>query len=91
MFTNKANQTLEKQSAVSPVVAAVTGVAVGAGLATVGIMAMKNDKNKEKVKKVINTVKSKASNYLKKTEKQVDEGKKKLVKTVAAAKKSAKM
>lgn len=49
---------------VSPVAAAVTGAVVGAGVAVAGAVALKDKKNREKVKEVLTTVKEQAMNYI---------------------------
>ena len=57
----------EKKSGVNPFVAAVTGIIVGAGVVTAGVMSLKNKDNRKKVKKVIDKVKTTSQDYLKKT------------------------
>lgn len=52
---------------VNPFIAAVTGIIVGAGVVTAGVMSLRNKDNRRKVKKVINKVKTKSQDYLKKT------------------------
>ncbi len=55
---------VEVGGGVSPVVAGVAGVVLGAGMAAVGMMAAKNDDLKEKVKGVVGEVKKGAADYV---------------------------
>ncbi|MFZ1720895.1 MAG: hypothetical protein WAU07_00125 [Microgenomates group bacterium] len=54
-----------------PLATAVTGVAVGVGLAVAGVMAMRDTATKKKVEKGINQLKSKSKAVSKKIEKTV--------------------
>jgi hypothetical protein len=47
---------IKTKSRVNPVVAAVTGVIVGAGIAVAGAVAFNDQKNRNKVKKVLTAV-----------------------------------
>jgi len=50
---------------VNPLVAAVTGVVVGAGMAVAGAVAMSDKKNQATVKNVVKDIKIKADGYVK--------------------------
>lgn len=58
-----------KKGGFNPVVAAATGAIVGAGVAIAGAVAMKDKKNREKVKEVFNEAKQKISDVTKGGEK----------------------
>lgn len=60
MANNKKNQQDQEKGGVNPVVAAVTGAVVGAGVA----VALKDKKNREKVKEVLTNVKNQAIGYM---------------------------
>lgn len=90
MIDNKQKSKSAEKSAASTLAAAVTGAVVGAGVVAAGIVAMQNDKNRDKAKKIIDGVKAKASAYMKTAEDQVEEGKEKLDKTADVAKGSGK-
>lgn len=65
----------KKDGGVSPVLAAMTGAIVGAGVAVAGAIALKNKNTREKVKQVFNGVKDQAVGYVEKMQKEI-EGKK---------------
>ena len=84
---------------VNPVVAAVTGAVVGAGVAIAGAVALKDEKNRKKVKEVLTNVKDQAVGYMEDMQKQTQdkksqieeklaEGKEKIEKVAKAAKDS---
>lgn len=58
-----------------PVVAAVIGATVGAGVAIAGAAIMADEKKREKVRKVIDTVKNQAMDYVQNIKKQTAEKK----------------
>lgn len=49
---------------IHPVAAALTGVVIGASAVTVGVVALRDEKNRQKVKKAIDTVKDQAAEYM---------------------------
>ena len=50
----------KKKSGINPILAAVTGVVVGAGAAVVGVVTLKDNKNLKNVTGVINNLVSKS-------------------------------
>lgn len=62
------NQHDKKQNHIYPVVAAVAGAVVGAGA-----VALKDKKNRKKVKKAFATVKGRAKDYIKDVQRIVNE------------------
>lgn len=87
---NKQIKSNDQKNASNTVIAAVTGAVVGAGVVVAGAMAMRNDKNRDKVKEVVDEVKAKASTYMKNAQDQVADSKTKLEQTADAAQKSNK-
>jgi len=49
----------KKKDIVNPIAAAVTGAAVGAGVAIAGAIALKDEKNRKKIKGVLSDLKNK--------------------------------
>ena len=72
------------------IAAAETGAVIGAGVVAAGVVAMKNEKNQDKVKEIVDEVKAKASTYMKTAQGQVDDSKTKLEQTAVVAQKSNK-
>jgi molybdopterin biosynthesis enzyme len=70
--------------------AAMTGGALGAGVAIAGAVVMKDKKNQDKIKKVFIDVKNQATNYMGKIGKEIKKDKKIIKKKVVAAKKTLK-
>ena len=76
----------------SPVAAGIAGAVVGAGIAVAGTVALKDEKNRAKVKGVLKAVKKQTGDYVedlqKKAHKQQSEAKKKMseVESIAADK-----
>lgn len=60
----------KKQNGISPIVAAVTGVVVGAGIAVAGAVALSDEKNREKVKEALTNAKDKTISYVEDVQKQ---------------------
>lgn len=54
----------EKKSGINPVVVAVTGAVVGAGVSVAGAMALKNGQNRNKIKEVLTNVRNQAIDYI---------------------------
>ncbi|MGE5041713.1 MAG: hypothetical protein ACM3IJ_02315 [Candidatus Levyibacteriota bacterium] len=58
------NQKNDKKAGVNPVVAGVAGAVVGAGMAVAGTMALKDEKNRKKVRDVATGIAKQASEYM---------------------------
>lgn len=69
------NKQDETKGSVNPVVAAVTGAVVGAGIAVAGAVALKDEKNREKVKEVLSNVKDQAMEYMEGMQKTAEDKK----------------
>lgn len=54
----------DNKKGMSPMAAGVAGAVVGAGIAVAGAMALKDEKNRAKVKGALNAVKKHASDYV---------------------------
>ncbi len=54
----------KKKDGVNPVVAAAAGAIVGAGVAAAGVVALNDERNREKVKEVLANVKEQAKGYI---------------------------
>lgn len=72
------------KSGVSPVAAGVAGAIVGAGVAVAATAAMKDEKTRERVKKILTKIRNQASEYMndKKTKQMLEEGKKQVKHTL---------
>lgn len=84
-----------QKTKINPFIKIITGVVVGAGIVTASVMSLRNKDNRKKVKKVINKVKTKSQDYLKKAkdfinEDEVKETPKKVVTKKKSVKKSLK-
>ncbi len=55
---------------INPIAAAITGAVVGAGVAVAGMVALKDEKNREKVKEVLTDVKDQAVGIIEDMQKQ---------------------
>lgn len=60
------NQKIQKEEkkGVSPMVAAVTGAVVGAGIAVAGTVVLKDEKNRNKVKEALTSAKDQAIDHM---------------------------
>ncbi len=76
-----------KATHVRPVVAAITGAVIGAGVAIAGAAVMKDEKNREKAKKAFNNVKGQAAEYIEDLQKQTQDQKAKAEDKLADSKK----
>jgi hypothetical protein len=87
----------KRKSGIDPVAAAVTGAIVGAGVAVAGAVALKDKKNRENVKQVLNNVKDQAVGYMEKmqndvkskkgsVENKLDDGQKEVKKVTSSTK-----
>lgn len=63
-MTNQNKNKIQKKDGVNPVVAAAAGVIVGAGVVAAGVVALNDEKNREKVKEVLANVKEQAKGYI---------------------------
>lgn len=54
----------KRKGGLNPVVVAVTGAVVGVGVAVAGAVALKDKKNREKVKQAVTNVKNQATGYV---------------------------
>lgn len=79
-MTNQKKQDQGK-GGISPVVAAVTGAVVGVAVA--GALALKDEKNREKVKEVFTNVKDQAIEYMEDMQKEIKDKKGKVEKKLA--------
>lgn len=70
--------------------AAVAGAVVGAGVAIAGAVALSDEKNQEKVKKVLSTVKDGATEYIKNAQDAAEEEKDMATKKIEEVKKEVK-
>lgn len=61
----------QKKKSKFSVIAGITGAVVGAGAAVAGALALRDKKNRDKVKKVLNKVKDEAMTYAGKIGKEV--------------------
>jgi uncharacterized membrane protein YgaE (UPF0421/DUF939 family) len=89
------NQHQKKQdkgkSSVNSVVAGVTGAVIGAGIAVAGAAVVLNDKkNREKVKKVLTSVKKQAIGYMEGVQKQTQDKKDEVEEKLAEGKEKVK-
>jgi len=79
------NQNNVGKSGMNPLIAAVTGVVVGAGVAVAGVVALQDKKSRARVKRVLTHVKNQAVRYFEDMQSQAqvtkDEVGKKLAKS----------
>lgn len=87
-----ANNTHHESTLKKPIIAAVTGAAVGAGIAVAGTAVLKDEKRREKVKGMLKGAKNKAVSFVREkkdvAENKVEKGKGKVERKVQAAKKT---
>jgi len=77
------NQNQVKQNGASgfnPVVAAVAGAVIGAGVAAVGVVALEDKKNQEKIKRAFNYMQKQAEHKKKEIEVKIADSKEKVKK-----------
>ena len=86
---NKQNEDTTKNG-VNPVVVAVTGAIVGAGVAVAGAIALKDKKNREKVKEILSNVKDHTMGYMEDMKKQVEDKKGEVEEALTEGKKEIK-
>jgi hypothetical protein len=70
MTVQKQKKLEEVKNGFNQTAAVVTGAVVGAGMAVAGMIAMKDEKNRDKVKEVFTNVKNKAIDYIEDIQKQ---------------------
>lgn len=91
MTYNNQKKQNEGKNGINPVVAAVAGAVVGAGIAVAGV-ALADEKNREKVKEVVTKAKNQTIGYVEDMQKQAQakkrEGEEKVKIAVDSAKKS---
>ena len=90
-MTNHSQKTQnEQKNGLDQITAAVTGAIVGAGVAVAGVIALKDEKNRNKVKQALIDVKGQAIDYIENIRNQAQD-KKAEVKKIAKVVKNAKM
>lgn len=67
----------EVHGGMNPVVMAVTGAVIGAGIAVAGVgaVALKDEKNRQKVKEALGSAKDQAVDYIEDVQKQIHDKK----------------
>ncbi len=80
----------KRKRGLNPVAVAITGAVVGAGIAVAGVMALKDEKNREKVKKVLNNVKKQATDYAEDVQNKIRDEKEEAEKKLAEVKEKVK-
>jgi len=85
MNDQKMSKQDELKRGVNPVVVAVAGAVVGAGIAVAGVV-LSDEKNREKIVKAVNSVRDDVTHYVEKTQKQIEVEKKILEKRILADK-----
>lgn len=81
MNDQKTGKQSELKGGINPVVVAVAGAVVGAGIAVAGVV-LYDEKNREKIIKTANTLKNDVTHYVEKTKKQMEAEKKILEKRI---------
>ena len=84
------NSKQKKKGGVNPVFATVTGAVIVAGAAVAGAFALKDKKNRNKVKKVLTNVKDQAVGYMEKIQKEAKKDAGIISKKAAVSKKNIK-
>lgn len=54
----------EEKNGINPVVAVITGAVIGAGVAVAGSVALKEEKNRDKVREMLSSAKNQAVSYV---------------------------
>lgn len=65
----------EVKGGFSPVTSAITGAIIGAGVAVAGTMALKDEKNREKIKEMLTNAKDQAVDFMETVQKRADDKK----------------
>ncbi len=79
------NKQGRRKDGINPVVVAVAGAVVGAGIAVAGVV-LSDEKNREKIVQTVITVKDDVTHFVTKTQKQIEAEKKTLEKRILADK-----
>ena len=82
-MTDKTRITQNKKNDVNPIIVGVTGAVIGAGIALAGAAILKDEKNRDKAKKVLENIKNSAKGYIKDLENEVQKGAVKVKKLTA--------
>lgn len=77
IMTNKINKKQNKENEINPIFAGVTGAVIGAGIAIAGAIMMKDEKNRDKAKKVLKNIENYAQKETGVVEEKVAKGIKK--------------
>ncbi|MCX6731261.1 MAG: hypothetical protein NTZ55_05420 [Candidatus Roizmanbacteria bacterium] len=77
----------DRKVGINPVIVAVAGAVVGAGIAVAGVV-LSDEKNREKIKETAGNLKKQAEDKKREIEKRILEDKKKVKMVVASAKES---
>lgn len=72
---------------INPVVAALAGAVAGAGVAIAGAVALNDEKNRDKVKEVLNNAKKQATTYVEDVKDQIQDKKEEVEKDLTEGKK----
>ena len=83
MKDHNMNKQGKAHGGVNPVIVAAAGAVIGAGIAVTGAM-LSDEKNREKVIKASTTIKDNMTNFVKKTQKQMEAEKKTFEKRILA-------
>lgn len=86
----KDNKQDETKGGVNPVIVAVTGAIVGAGVAVAGTIALQDEKKREKVKGVLSNVKDQAMEYMENMQKTQEDKKNEVNRKFTEGKKEVK-
>ncbi|MDP2649518.1 MAG: hypothetical protein Q8P10_01605 [bacterium] len=73
----------ERQKGFNQAAAVVAGAVVGAGVAVAGMVALKDEKNRKKVKEALTNVKDQAIDYMEDMQKQAQDKKDEIDKKLA--------
>ncbi len=88
-MTNQNHKKKEEMGGVNSVVAAVTGVVVGAGVAVAGVV-LNDEKNRDKIKEVLTNVKDQAVGYMENVQNEAEDKKGEVEKKLAEGEEKAK-
>lgn len=83
MNDQKMSKQDEVKGGINPVVVAVAGAVVGAGIAVAGVV-LSDEKNREKIAQTVSTVKEDVVHFVIKTQKQIEAEKKTFEKRILA-------
>jgi hypothetical protein len=89
-MTDYQKQANHGNSGNNPLTAMLTGLVIGAGIAVVGTVMLRDKKNRQKVKEMLYKVKNQAMGYMERKQKQLQDKKKVLVKKATIGKEKIK-